>query len=144
MMLATLAILAFLRTHAFLPFLFVFLFLFVSTGIGNGSTFRMIPAIFRAEALQGVDAHDKGAEARALVGARRDAAAAIGISSSIGALGGYFIPRGFGASIRATGGVATALSFFVAFYATCIAMTWWNYARSPATALASRLTEANV
>jgi NNP family nitrate/nitrite transporter-like MFS transporter len=144
MMLATLGVLAFLRTHAFVPFLFLFLVLFVTTGIGNGSTFRMIPAIFRREALQDVDPHDKGAEVRALVGARRDAAAVIGFSSSIGALGGYFIPRGFGASMRATGGVATALSFFVAFYATCIAMTWWNYVRSPATPLASRLAEANV
>jgi NNP family nitrate/nitrite transporter-like MFS transporter len=144
MTLATLGVLAFLRAHAFLPFLLVFLILFVAAGIGNGSTFRMIPAIFRAEALQDLDAHDKAVEARALLGAKRDAAAVIGFSSAVGALGGYFIPRGFGASIRATGGVAPALSLFVAFYVTCIAMTWWNYVRRPATPLASRLAEANI
>jgi NNP family nitrate/nitrite transporter-like MFS transporter len=141
---ATLGVLSFLRAHAFVPFLVVFLILFVLTGIGNGSTFRMIPAIFRAEALRAVDAQDETQKTRALVGARRDAAAVIGFSSAVGALGGYVIPRGFGASIKATGGVATALSLFVAFYATCIAVTWWNYARSPSTPQASRLAEANI
>jgi NNP family nitrate/nitrite transporter-like MFS transporter len=144
MALATIAVLSFLRAHAFVPFLLVFLVLFVTTGIGNGSTFRMIPAIFRAEALHGVGAQDEKAKALALAGARRDAAAVIGFSSAVGALGGYFIPRGFGASIKATGGVVAALSFFVAFYATCIALTWWNYARSPASPLGSTLAEANV
>jgi MFS transporter, NNP family, nitrate/nitrite transporter len=144
MTLATLGVLSFLRAHAFLPFLAAFLVLFVTTGIGNGSTFRMIPAIFRAEALRDVGAHDEDAKSRALVAARRDAAAVIGFSSAIGALGGFFIPRGFGASIKATGGVAAALSVFVAFYATCIAVTWWNYARTPSTAHASTLAAANV
>jgi NNP family nitrate/nitrite transporter-like MFS transporter len=144
MTLATLGVLSFLRAHAFAPFLAAFLVLFVTTGIGNGSTFRMIPAIFRAEALRDVGAHDEDAKSRALVAARRDAAAVIGFSSAIGALGGFFIPRGFGASIKATGGVAAALSVFVAFYATCIAVTWWNYARTPSTSHASTLAAANV
>jgi MFS transporter, NNP family, nitrate/nitrite transporter len=144
MTVATLGVLSFLRAHAFVPFLLVFLILFVLTGIGNGSTFRMIPAIFRAEALRAVDAQDETKKTQALVGARRDAAAVIGFSSAVGALGGYVIPRGFGASIKATGGVGTALSLFVAFYATCIAVTWWNYARSPSTPQASRLAEANI
>jgi NNP family nitrate/nitrite transporter-like MFS transporter len=144
MALAALGVLSSLRAHAFLPFMLMFLALFVTTGIGNGSTFRMIPAIFRAEALHGVDAQDEAAKASALVAARRDAAAVIGFSSAIGALGGYFIPRGFGASIKATGGVGPALALFVAFYATCISITWWNYTRSPTTQHASRLAEANV
>ncbi len=144
MAVATLSVLSFLRAHAFLPFLLTFLVLFVTTGIGNGSTFRMIPAIFRAEALREVDVHDGDAKVRALAGARRDAAAVIGFSSAVGALGGYLIPRGFGASIKATGGVGAALSLFVAFYATCIAVTWWNYARSAATPQASGLAEANL
>jgi NNP family nitrate/nitrite transporter-like MFS transporter len=144
MTLATLGALSFLRAHAFVPFLVAFLLLFVMTGIGNGSTFRMIPAIFRAEALRAKDAQDEGARARALARGRRDAAAVIGFSSAVGALGGYIIPRGFGASIKATGGVAAAFSLFIAFYATCIAMTWWNYGRSPSTPHASGLAEANV
>ena len=30
----------------------MFLLLFVTTGVGNGSTFRMIPVIFRRESLR--------------------------------------------------------------------------------------------
>jgi NNP family nitrate/nitrite transporter-like MFS transporter len=35
-----------------------------------------------------------------------------------------------GASIKATGGVTTALGCFVVFYATCLALTWWHYTRT--------------
>lgn len=69
-------------------FLAAFLFVFVATGIGNGSTYKMIPAIFRTRAMQGVDAGDAAAVKSALAAARRAAAASIGISSAVGALGG--------------------------------------------------------
>ena len=36
-------------------FFVCFLFLFLTTGIGNGSTFRMIPVIFLTEAMRGVN-----------------------------------------------------------------------------------------
>ena len=132
MAVATLGVLSCLRAHAFGPFLALFLVLFVTTGIGNGSTFRMIPAIFRTEALGAAGAASPGRPevATALSRARRDSAAVIGLSSAIGALGGFFIPQLFGASIRATGGPAAALALFVAFYATCLAMTWWHYLRT--------------
>jgi len=32
--------------HNFVPFLILFLMLFITTGIGNGSTYRMIPIFF--------------------------------------------------------------------------------------------------
>ena len=48
---------------------------------------------------------------------------------AVGACGGYLIPRGFGASISATGGPHLALEVFLTFYATCIALTWWYYLR---------------
>src|SRR5262249_5851771 len=38
-------------------------------------------------------------------------------------------PRGFGASIAATGSLHVALAIFLAFYVTCIALTWWYYLR---------------
>ena len=45
---ATVGLLYSLQTKAFpLLFLFTFLLLFITTGVGNGSTFRMIPVIFR-------------------------------------------------------------------------------------------------
>ena len=42
----------------------MFLILFVTTGIGNGSTYRMIPSIFREEKLR--KAKGKGEAGRAL------------------------------------------------------------------------------
>jgi len=47
----------------------------------------------------------------------------------IAACGGYLIPRGFGASIAATGGPNLALEVFLTFYVTCVALTWWFYMR---------------
>jgi NNP family nitrate/nitrite transporter-like MFS transporter len=138
---ATLGVLYFLHAHQFAGFLTMFLILFVSTGIGNGSTFRMIPAIFRTEAMSEM----RGSAEDALKRARRESAAAIGISSAVGALGGFFIPQFFGASIKATGSPAAALAIFVAFYATCLAMTWWHYLRTTFLArFAPSLAEADV
>ena len=48
----------------FTGFLVMFLILFVTTGIGNGSTYRMIPSIFREENLH--KARGKGEAGRAL------------------------------------------------------------------------------
>ncbi|WP_394822327.1 MFS transporter [Pendulispora albinea] len=124
---ATMGVVYFVGAGSLPGFLGTFGLLFVTTGIGNGSTFRMIPVIFRAEALK--DAGPDGTEA-ALARARRESAAVLGLTSAIGALGGYFIPRAFGASIRATHGPTTALAFFVAFYCTCVAITWWYYLRT--------------
>ena len=47
--------------------------------------------------------------------ARRTSAPVLGFTSAIGAYGGYLIPRGLGASIKATGCATTALGCFVAF-----------------------------
>jgi NNP family nitrate/nitrite transporter-like MFS transporter len=58
-----------------------------------------------------------------------ESAAVLGFTSAIGACGGYLIPRGFGASIAATGGPYMALGVFLTFYITCIALTWWYYMR---------------
>jgi MFS transporter, NNP family, nitrate/nitrite transporter len=117
-----------IEVRSFPAFLALFLVLFVTTGIGNGSTFRMIPVIFRSQALQEAG-EGREERDRALARARRESAAVLGFSSAIGALGGYFIPRAFGASIKATGGAQAAMSCFVAYYAICFASTWWHYRR---------------
>jgi MFS transporter, NNP family, nitrate/nitrite transporter len=106
----------------------MFLILFVTTGVGNGSTFRMIPSIFREEKLRDAGASSH-ARAAALTAAGRESAAVIGFTSAIGACGGYLIPRSFGASIAATGGPHLALEIFLGFYLSCIALTWWFYMR---------------
>jgi NNP family nitrate/nitrite transporter-like MFS transporter len=126
--LATAGVIHFIDAHAVGGFLAMFLLLFVTTGIGNGSTFRMIPAVFRAARLGGVRTDEE--KVAALAGARRDAAAVIGISSAIGALGGFFIPRSLGASIKATGGASHAFAWFLAGYVACVLVTWWFYRRT--------------
>ncbi|HEY3910814.1 MAG TPA: MFS transporter [Stellaceae bacterium] len=125
---ATIGVMHFVDTKGFAGFLAMFLILFVATGIGNGSTFRMIPSIFREEKLRRAAS---GAEAKALAvkAAAIESAAVLGFTSAIGACGGYLIPRSFGASIAATGGPQAALEAFLAFYATCVALTWWYYLR---------------
>ena len=121
------------HSHSLALFLTFFLLLFVTAGIGNGSTFRMIPVIFRALHCGALSAGSE-AEAAALRIARRETGAVLGIASGIGALGGYFIPRTLGASIKASGGPDAAIGCFVGFYLACVAITWYCYARQEAKA----------
>jgi MFS transporter, NNP family, nitrate/nitrite transporter len=126
---ATMGVMYFLDAKCFPGFLAMFLVLFVTTGIGNGSTFRMIPSIFREEKQRQAAGDGEAARAAALKAAGTESAAVIGFTSAIGACGGYLIPRGFGASIAATGSPHLALELFLLFYASCIALTWWHYLR---------------
>lgn len=143
---ATLGVIHFLHQHSFGGFLAMFLLLFVTTGVGNGATFRMIPVIFRRENLRAAQGRGPEAERRALEVARRESAAVLGFTSAIGACGGYLIPRSFGASIHATGSAELALYGFLVFYVSCVALTWWFYARRtvPATSAVPSLAEAQV
>lgn len=90
----------------FLPFLALFLVLFVTTGIGNGSTFRMIPVIFSKE----------------------QAGPVLGWTSAIAAYGSFLIPTIFAAQVKA-GTPEYALYGFVAYYLSCLLLNWWYYAR---------------
>jgi MFS transporter, NNP family, nitrate/nitrite transporter len=126
---ATIGVMYFVEAKDFAGFLAMFLILFVTTGIGNGSTYRMIPSIFREEKLQAAKSAGDAGRALALKAASIESGAALGFIGAIGACGGYFIPRGFGASIAATGGPNMALAIYLAFYATCLALTWWFYLR---------------
>jgi MFS transporter, NNP family, nitrate/nitrite transporter len=126
---ATMGVMYYVDIKSFPGFLAMFLMLFVTTGIGNGSTFRMIPSIFREEKLRGTKGAGDEARAAALKTASTESAAVIGFTSAIGACGGYLIPRGFGASISATGGPYMALEVFLMFYVSCVALTWWYYLR---------------
>jgi NNP family nitrate/nitrite transporter-like MFS transporter len=133
MIIAVFAVLYFLPSGGsggdFRGFLISFMALFVLSGIGNASTFRMIPVIFRT-------LHERwsaGASETEKDAARRQAgiesAAVIGFSSAIGAYGGFFIPKSYGSSIAMTGGPELALYGFIVFYITCVAVTWWYYHR---------------
>jgi NNP family nitrate/nitrite transporter-like MFS transporter len=117
---------------SFTGFFLMFLVLFLTTGIGNGSTFRMIPVIFLNEAMQGVDPADAQAVARATKEGNTEGAATLGFTAAMAAYGGFFIPKSYGSSISLTGGPEAALYVFFVFYLLCIAVTWWYYARKSA------------
>jgi NNP family nitrate/nitrite transporter-like MFS transporter len=113
----------------FWGFLAMFILMFVTTGIGNGSTFRMIPVIFLTERKRDAEGKGQAAREQAVKDAAKEAAAVIGFSSAFAAYGAFFIPKAFGSSIRLTGGPESALHGFLAFYVTCIVVTWWFYSR---------------
>ncbi len=117
---------------SFAGFFISFLVLFFTTGIGNGSTFRMIPVIFLNQRLRGVDPKDGAAMQRATKEGNTEAAATLGFTAAMAAYGGFFIPKSYGSSISLTGGPEAALYVFIVFYLICIAVTWWHYARKNA------------
>ena len=114
---------------SFTGFFLMFLVLFLTTGIGNGSTFRMIPVIFLTQKLREVNADDEAAVARATKEGNTEGAATLGFTAAMAAYGGFFIPKSYGSSISLTGGPEAALYTFFVFYLLCIAVTWWYYAR---------------
>ncbi len=116
----------------FYGFLVMFMLLFTTAGIGNGSTFRMIPVIFLIEHQRAAAGSGRQSEEQAAHDANSEAATALGFSSAIGAFGGFFIPMSYGASISMTGTAEPALYMFILFYLSCIAITWWFYARGDA------------
>jgi NNP family nitrate/nitrite transporter-like MFS transporter len=142
---ATIGVMYFVEVKEFAGFLAMFLVLFVTTGIGNGSTYRMIPSIFREEKLREAKGSGESGRLAAIKAASIEAAAALGFIGAVGACGGYLIPRGFGASIAATGAPHLALEVFLAFYITCIGLTWWYYLRKTLLVMrAPSLAEARV
>lgn len=121
-----LAVLHAIEEKSFPVFFAGFLFLFFASGVGNASTFQMIPAIMRKEVARLEPGMSAEARTRA---AEKEGAAIIGFSSAIAAYGAFFIPKSFGSSLALTGGAEWALYGFLAFYVSCIAVTWWFYTR---------------
>jgi len=113
----------------FTGFLAMFMLLFLTTGIGNGSTFRMIPVIFMTERLCAAKGQGEEALSKARKDAAKEAAAVLGFSSAIAAYGAFFIPKSYGTAISLTGSPDAALYCFIVFYLSCIGITWWFYAR---------------
>ena len=103
-----------------------FLFLFAATGVGNASTFQMIPAIMRKEVARLEPALTPAERVKQ---SDKESAAIIGFTSAIAAYGAFFIPKSFGTSIAMTGGAETALYSFLGFYVSCVLATWWFYTR---------------
>ena len=111
---------------AFWGFFAMFMVLFFATGVGNASTFQMIPSIMRQEVKRLMPELDDSTFVRQ---AERESAAIIAFTSAIAAYGAFFIPKAYGTSISMTGGPELALYAFIAFYALCVVMTWLFYTR---------------
>jgi NNP family nitrate/nitrite transporter-like MFS transporter len=109
-------------------FLTGFILLFVFSGVGNGSTYKMIPAIFRAKAELGVA--NGGDPVAAEHEARRLAGALIGIAGAIGAFGGVLVNVAFRQSFLTYKTGDAAYLSFIAFYAVCFVVTWVVYLRT--------------
>jgi MFS transporter, NNP family, nitrate/nitrite transporter len=91
-----------------------FVLLFILSGVGNGSTYKMIPAIFNARTP-------------AVEEARRLSGAAIGLAGAIGAFGGVLVNLAFRQSFLTYGTGTGAYVAFIVFYAVCAVLTWVVY-----------------
>ena len=129
MMLGTIGVIYFVEQKtapgAFAGFFASFMLLFFASGVGNASTFQMIPAIMRKEVAR-LMPELSGPEQ--IKQAEKESAAITGFTSAVAAFGAFFIPKSFGMSIAETGSAAGALIAFLIFYLTCLAITWFVYA----------------
>jgi len=97
---------AFLQPHEFIGFFVVILIICAAAGLGNGSVFKIIPLVLPKEA-----------------------GAAIGIVSCLGALGGFVPPLLLGWTMDHLGGPAWAYTGMAWFALVCLAVNLWFYHR---------------
>ncbi len=91
-------------------FLGAMLVIFFASGIGNGSTFRMIPVIFP----------------------RQEAAPVLGWTAAIAAYGSFVIPMLIGWSVSSFGSPRVAFGMFAAFYVVNLVLCHHYYGRKGA------------
>jgi MFS transporter, NNP family, nitrate/nitrite transporter len=120
MALLALSVVLTLPLASFWLFLGLFLLLFTAAGMGNGSTYRMIPTIYRVRGLR---------QETSGVSTERKASAALGLIGAVGAYGGFAIPQVLSLSSGSTGGYGAAFYGFVAFYVLALVVTWACYLR---------------
>ena len=161
MAVGTIGAIAGVRQRDFLIFFASYTLIFLLAGIGNGSTYKMIPSIF---ALIGrKEAADQGLDpASTAVEFKRRAAAVIGIAGAVGAFGGALIQivirqssLGVSALVKAAetpaqevavaaahaDWVVPALWVFLGSYIVCAGITWAVYLR---TSTASERSPSNL
>jgi NNP family nitrate/nitrite transporter-like MFS transporter len=115
-----------LNAGDFTAFFAGFMALFFFTGVGNASTFQMIPVIMGQEVPRLMP---QLAEADLARQTAMESAGIVAFSSAIGAYGGFFIPKAYGSSIALTGNPIAALWLFLGFYVVCLILTWAVYTR---------------
>jgi NNP family nitrate/nitrite transporter-like MFS transporter len=153
------------REHSFAVFLGAYMGIFLLAGMGNGSTYRMIPSIF-AELGRREASTSGRAQAEIQIDFKRRAAAVIGIAGAIGAFGGFLVQVAFrqasldvGAAVKAAATPAEkiavaysmadwslpALWVFLGAYVLMAGTTWFVYLRrSLATSRVPSLAHASV
>jgi MFS transporter, NNP family, nitrate/nitrite transporter len=146
---ATVAAIVGVQRHSFTLFFASYMVIFLLAGMGNGSTYRMIPSIFAALGRREAEATGRDL-AQTLLSHKRQAAAVIGIVGAVGAFGGFLIQvvlrqasLGVSALVKAAETPAQkaaiaqahadwsvpALWVFVGAYVVFAAMTWFFYLR---------------
>jgi len=165
MAVGTVAAMVAVKHHSFAGFFASYAAIFLLAGMGNGSTYRMIPSIFselgrRAVAVEGGDAAEIAQRFK------RQAAAVIGIAGAVGAFGGFLIQLAFrqasldvSALVKAAQTPAEklaiaqahadwampALGTFLAAYVVFASMTWFFYLRkAPVLGRAPSLARASI
>ncbi|SEA06053.1 MULTISPECIES: nitrate/nitrite transporter [unclassified Mycobacterium] len=105
-----------------------FMVLFILTGLGNGSTYKMIPSIFEAKA----QSKDELSAAEKTLWSRSMSGALIGFAGAVGAFGGVLVNVVLRASYAGPAHSATtAFWVFLAFYVVCGVVTWFVFLRQP-------------
>ncbi len=94
----------------FVGYMAMFMLLFAASGIGNGSTFKMISSIFPAKMAGPV----------------------LGWTSSVAAFGAWAVPKLFKWSIESYGSADMAFYSLMTFYVVCLGLCWYYYARENA------------
>jgi len=134
MAIAALGVVYFLsiKTHpgAFVGFFLLFMILFVLSGIGNGSSYRMVPVIFHT--LSQRKSKGKMNDSEIIKIANKATGVAIGLTSAFAAYGAFFVPQSYGTSIKLTGSPQGAIIGFALFYLVCMFVTWLYYYRKNA------------
>ena len=106
-----------------------FMVLFFLTGVGNASTFQMIPSIMKQELNRLMPKAEASLRQKTI---ERESAGIIAFTSAVAAYGAFFIPKAYGSSIAMTGGPNMALWGFMVFYVLCAIITWIYYSRKNA------------
>jgi len=122
MAVGTLVVLGAALLHSLPLFVAGFILLFVFSGLGNGSTYKMIPAIFMAKAQLAVGAGMPIDEANTQ--SLRRSGALIGLAGAIGALGGFGVNLAFRQSFLSMGNANGAYLGFIGFYVICMVVVW--------------------
>ena len=130
MVIAVIGVMYFLPSEtnqgSFVGYFISFMILFITTGIGNGSTFSMIPVIFRTF-LERLKPSKVGTE-ELFIEIRKESAAVVGFTAAIAAYGAFFVPKMFGSSL----GIFGTFIALIVYYIICIVLTWWYYSRGNA------------